>query len=63
MEIPKLKQHLAVVFCDIAGTSQLMALEGDLVVADLLRAFFENAGRLGTDHDPMVHAGMTVDEK
>jgi adenylate cyclase len=50
MEIPKLKQHLAVVFCDIAGTSQLMAREGDLVVADLLRAFFENAGRLGTQH-------------
>jgi adenylate cyclase len=44
------KQSLAVLFCDIVGTSQLMASEGDLVVAKLLRAFFENAGRLAAEH-------------
>jgi len=43
-------QSLAVLFCDIEGTSGLMAREGDLVVADLLRAFFENAGRLAVEH-------------
>ena len=50
METSNLKQSLAMVFCDIAGTSQLMASEGDLVIANLLRAFFENAGRLATEH-------------
>jgi len=43
-------QSLAVLFCDIEGTTRLMAREGDLVVASLLRAFFENAGRLATEH-------------
>src|SRR5207237_648176 len=43
-------QSLAVLFCDIVGTTGLMAREGDLIVANLLRAFFENAGRLATEH-------------
>lgn len=49
METPR-KQSLAIVFCDIVGTSQLMASEGDLEVGKLLRAFFENAGRLAAEH-------------
>jgi len=44
------KQSVAVLFCDIVGTSKLVASEGDLVVANLLRAFFENAGRLAAEH-------------
>ena len=43
-------QSLAVLFCDFVGTTGLMAREGNLIVANLLRAFFENAGRLATEH-------------
>jgi adenylate cyclase len=50
METSDVRRPLAVVFCDIAGTSGLMAREGDLVVSALLRAFFENAGRLSQEH-------------
>ena len=50
METSNSTQGLAVLFCDIAGTTRLMAREGDLVVGNLLRAFFENAGRLATEH-------------
>lgn len=50
METPSLRRSLAVVFCDLAGTTQLTAQEGDLVVANLIRDFYENAGRLGSEH-------------
>jgi class 3 adenylate cyclase len=51
MEAPApLKKALALVFCDIAGTTRLNAQEGDLVVATMLREFFEQTGRLGTEH-------------
>jgi adenylate cyclase len=45
-----LRKALALVFCDIAGTMRLTAQEGDLVVATMLREFFEQTGRLGTEH-------------
>jgi class 3 adenylate cyclase len=44
------RKPLALVFCDIAGSTRLEAQEGDLVVATVLREFFEQAGRLGTEH-------------
>ena len=51
MEAPApLRKSLALVFCDIAGSTRLEAREGDLVVATVLREFFEQAGRLGTEH-------------
>jgi adenylate cyclase len=51
MEAPApLRKALALVFCDIAGTTRLIAQEGDLVVANILRQFFERTGRLGTEH-------------
>jgi adenylate cyclase len=50
METPSLRQPLAVVFCDIAGTTRLMAQEGDLVTSGVLRDFYEHSGRLGKEH-------------
>src|SRR6202011_5824594 len=51
METSNLRQPLAVVFCDIAGTSHLMAREGDLVTSTVLHDFFEHSGRLSKEHD------------
>jgi adenylate cyclase len=54
MASPNLRRTLAVVFCDIAGTTQLMTEEGDLAVANLLRAFFENTDRLAREHHRLM---------
>jgi adenylate cyclase len=55
MEAPApLRKALALVFCDIAGSTRLEAQEGDLVVATVLREFFEQAGRLGTEHHCLI---------
>ena len=55
MEAPApLRKALALVFCDIAGTTRLAAREGDLVVATMLREFFEQTGRLGTEHHCLI---------
>ena len=55
MEAPApLRKALALVFCDIAGTTRLTAQEGDLVVATMLREFFEQTGRLGTEHRCLI---------
>jgi adenylate cyclase len=54
METAQLRRTLALVFCDIANTMQLMAREGDLVMATLLRDFFENAGRLAREHHALL---------
>jgi class 3 adenylate cyclase len=55
MEAPApLRKALALVFCDIAGTTRLTAQEGDLVVATILREFYEQAGRLGTEHRCLI---------
>jgi len=45
-----LRKSLALVFCDIAGASRLMAQEGDLVASAVFREFLEHAGRLGREH-------------
>ena len=55
MEAPApLRKALALVFCDIAGTTRLTAQEGDLFVAIMLRQFFEQAGQLGTEHHCLI---------
>ena len=55
MEAPApLRKALALVFCDIAGTTRLTAQEGDLVVATMLREFFEQAGRIGAEHRCLI---------
>jgi class 3 adenylate cyclase len=55
MEAPApLRKHLALVFCDIAGFTHLMAQEGDLVASALLREFYEHAGRLGREHHSLL---------
>jgi adenylate cyclase len=55
MEAPApLRKLVALVFCDIAGTSRLMAQEGDLVVSALFREFFEHTGRLGREHHSLM---------
>jgi adenylate cyclase len=46
-----LKKTLAFVFCDIAGTGEFMAREGDLVVSALFHTFFEHAGRIAGEFD------------
>src|SRR5579863_9737206 len=50
METPQLRQTLAIAFCDIAGTTALIAEEGDLVISGVLRDFYEHSGRLSRDH-------------
>jgi len=50
METPKLRQALAIVFCDIAGTTAIIAQEGDLVISAVLRDFYEHSGRLSREH-------------
>jgi len=50
METSNLRQPLAVVFCDIAGTSHLMAREGDLVFSTVLHDVYEHSGRLSKEH-------------
>ena len=51
---PNLRRPLAVVFCDIAGTTRLMTEEGDLAVANLLRAFFASTNRLAKEHHSLM---------
>jgi adenylate cyclase len=50
METPQLRQALAIVFCDIAGTTAMIAQEGDLVISAVLRDFYEHSGRLSREH-------------
>lgn len=45
-----LRRPLALLFCDIAGSTRLVAQEGDLVVATVLREFREQAGGLAREH-------------
>jgi class 3 adenylate cyclase len=51
MQAPaSLRKPLALVLCDIAGSSRLMGQEGDLGVYTVFREFFEHAGRLSREH-------------
>jgi adenylate cyclase len=45
-----LRKAVALVVCDIAGITRLMAREGDLGVYAVFREFFEHTGRLGREH-------------
>src|SRR5690348_6742801 len=49
-----LRRPLALLFCDIAGFTRLMAQEGDLVASALLREFYEHTGRLGREHHSLL---------
>jgi class 3 adenylate cyclase len=49
-----LRKPLALVVCDIAGFTDLMAREGDLVAAALLREFYEQTGRFGREHHTLM---------
>jgi class 3 adenylate cyclase len=45
-----LRKPLALLVCDVAGSTRLVAYEGDLIVATVLREFREQAGRLTSEH-------------
>lgn len=49
-----LRKPMALVFCDIAGFSHLLAQEGDLVASAFLREFYEHTGRLGREHRSLM---------
>jgi len=51
MEAPApLRKSLALVCCDIVGSTRLIARVGDLVVATVLREFREQVGRLAKEN-------------
>jgi class 3 adenylate cyclase len=51
MEAPApLRKSLALVVCDIAGSTRLIAQEGDLVASTVFREFYEHAGRFSREH-------------
>ena len=51
MESPApLRKSLALVCCDIVGSTRLIARLGDLVASAVIREFIEHAGRLGRQH-------------
>jgi class 3 adenylate cyclase len=55
METPApLRKSLALVFCDIVGSTRLIARVGDLVVATVLREFREQAGRLAKENHCLI---------
>jgi class 3 adenylate cyclase len=45
-----LRRPMALLFCDIAGSTRLVAQEGDLVAATVFREFREQAGGLAREH-------------
>ncbi|MBV8737137.1 MAG: adenylate/guanylate cyclase domain-containing protein [Alphaproteobacteria bacterium] len=49
-----IRKPLALVICDIAGSTRLIAREGDLVATSVFREFFEYAGRLGRKHHSLM---------
>jgi class 3 adenylate cyclase len=49
-----LRKPLALVLCDIAGFTHLMAQEGDLFAVALLREFYEHTARLGREHHSLM---------
>jgi class 3 adenylate cyclase len=51
MEVPApLRKPLALVFCDIAGSTRLIVREGDLVASAVFHEFYEHVGRLSREH-------------
>jgi class 3 adenylate cyclase len=49
-----LRKPLALVLCDIVGSSRLVAQEGDLVASGVFREFFEHSGRLARAHQCLM---------
>src|ERR1700739_4252945 len=49
-----LRRPLALVFCDIVGSTRLIARVGDLVAATVFREFREHAGGLGRRHHSLM---------
>jgi class 3 adenylate cyclase len=55
MEAPApLRKSLALVCCDIVGSTRLIARAGDLVASAMFREFIEHADRLGRQHHSMM---------
>lgn len=55
MEAPDpLRRSLALVFCDIVGSTRLIARVGDLVASAVFREFIEHADRLGRQHHSLM---------
>jgi class 3 adenylate cyclase len=55
MEAPDpLRKSLALVFCDIVGSTRLIARVGDLVASAVLREFIEHADRLSRQHHSLM---------
>lgn len=48
------RRSVALVFCDIVGSTRLIAQEGDLVASAVFREFLEQAGRLAREHHPLM---------
>jgi class 3 adenylate cyclase len=48
------RKPLALVICDIAGSTRLIAQEGDLVASSVFRKFFEHAEHLGREHHSLM---------
>jgi class 3 adenylate cyclase len=44
------RKTVAIVFCDVFAFSRLIAEAGDLVAANVLRAFYDHAGQLAKEH-------------
>src|SRR6516162_9635295 len=55
MEAPApVRKSLALVFCDIVGSTRLIAQVGDLVASAVFREFIEHAGHLGRQHHSLM---------
>jgi class 3 adenylate cyclase len=55
MEAPApLRTSLALVFCDIVGSTRLIARMGDLVASAVFREFIKHADRLGRQHHSLM---------
>ena len=55
MEAPApLRKSLALVFCDIVGSTRLIAQVGDLIASAVFREFIEHADRLGRQHHSLM---------
>ena len=48
------RKTLAIVFCDIAGFSDVIAAEGDLVAVNVLQAFYDRVGKLAKEHHSLT---------
>jgi adenylate cyclase len=55
MDTPEpVRKSLAIVFCDIAGFTELIATQGDFAAVSILRVFFEHVGRLAKEYQSLT---------